>query len=135
VVPPAPAEAAPGPGKAGNPKVRTKPLIPALVEALKDADESVSVNASRALAGLGLEAVPPLVKVVRDRDNPRRLAAIDVLARMGGDGRGEQACAALPELARALQDNDPAVRRSASRAIYEIVRSVRPSQEPKRKAP
>jgi hypothetical protein len=105
-------------------------LVPALLKALQDRDETVSSNAFHSLAALGRDAVPALVKVVEEKGNRQRTTAVRILKKMAADGRGEQAWDSLPALARALQDEGPAVRQAASGAIRQIIQNTHPRPHP-----
>ncbi|MCA1685249.1 MAG: HEAT repeat domain-containing protein, partial [Planctomycetia bacterium] len=62
------------------------PVVPTLLEALKDRDESVREGAAQAIGLIGpdaAEAVPALIRGLRDRDAQVRLRAVEALARAG----------------------------------------------------
>jgi HEAT repeat protein len=116
--------------------------LPALVRALRDADEPVRLNAAYALGALGEPAVPAaadalrqgpeearraggyalsavgapgveaLVAIARDADEPARIVALSALGDMGRD-----AAAAVPALTALLRDAAGTVRRNAADAL------------------
>jgi hypothetical protein len=100
-----------------------KEVIPALIDALKDSDADVRQSAAGALAGMGRQAVGPLMEIVKDqsKDKDLRANAAYVLGLMGGNGRE-----ALPLLTKMLKDDDKDVRRRAAFAIQHIVKESGP---------
>jgi HEAT repeat protein len=98
-----------------------KELIPALIDALKDSDADVRQSAAGALAGMGRQAVTPLLDIVKDqgKDKDLRANAAYVLGLMGGNGRE-----ALPTLTKMLKDDDKDMRRRAAFAIQRIIKET-----------
>jgi HEAT repeat protein len=116
--------------------------LPALAQALRDADEPVRLNAAYALGEIGEPAVPALTDALRaGPEDARRAAgyglaaagepAVEALLGMAGDGEeqvrlaavdalgdlGRTAAPAVPVLARALRDESEWVRRHAAEAL------------------
>lgn len=87
-------------------------LIPGLLEAMGDSEKEVRQYAALAMAGLGDEAIRPLIRALDDSNNRRRAAAAYALGQMG-----MTAHTAIPLLLRRLKDEDPAVRRAAAEAL------------------
>jgi HEAT repeat protein len=90
-----------------------KPAVPALIELL--ADEEISVDAARALAAIGSEAVEPLISALTNRNQKIRLGAIAALGGMRSDARQ-----AVPALARCLGDEQSTIRLAAAEALKKI---------------
>jgi HEAT repeat protein len=86
---------------------------------------SVGFAAAVALGSIGDEAVPALVGAVRAESGPVKCWSIWALGKTG-----PAAGAAVPELERALADEDPAVRREAAAALGEIRRPGDPTRPP-----
>jgi HEAT repeat protein len=102
-----------------------KDLIPALIGAIKDKeeDETVRGNAAQALVGLGHEAVPAVLELLRSNNRDLRIKAAVVLANMkAGEAKG-----AIPVLLKALKDRkeDRDFRRQATLALSQIVATNR----------
>ena len=98
----------------------SNPLPPGLLPFLLDdleTDEHPDSYICLALSGVrGPDAVPALIAVLRDLQNPRaREGAICALGRMGPRARE-----AVPALREALHDEDQAVRVRAARALKDI---------------
>src|SRR5262249_29264244 len=72
-----------------------KDAVPALVEALKDKQAEVRVQASLALAAIGDAAVQPLIKALKDEHRQTRMGAALCLGHMGS--KAEAAAPALKE--------------------------------------
>lgn len=88
-------------------------FLPLLGKKLRDADPSVRVHALNALANIGKPAVPLLIEALqRDKD---AFWACLVLAEIGPDAQ-----AAVPELLRLVDHENPEVRREALLALAEI---------------
>jgi len=90
-----------------------KPAVPALIDLL--ADEEISVDATRALAAIGSEAVEPLISALTNRNPKIRFGAIAALGGMGSDARQ-----AVPALSRSLRDEQITVRLAAAEALKKI---------------
>lgn len=98
--------------------------VPALVEALKDADCFVRQWAAVALEWLGPraeEAVPGLIAVL---DDPEYMVRRWAAAALGAIGQAAKS--AMPELTEVLLDDEPEVREAASEAIDQIQAAVEP---------
>lgn len=109
-------------GANGTPEER----VSALVQALKEADCGVRVNAVCDLAKLGPQsknAVPALIDALDDKDWVVRVAAITALGEIGSD-----ACEAVPALIEALEKED--VCASAAIALGRIGPAAKPALEP-----
>ena len=119
----------------GNIAQKNKELIPALAAALKDngvvpgnkslKNRAVSVarQASEALGGLGPEAVPALLDVLKDKSSASAQShAADALGRIG-----PKAKAAVPLLSQTLKMDSKGVRRSAVRALGQIGPDAKPA--------
>ena len=76
---------------------------------------TMSEAATYALVRIGAPAVEQLRQELIHDDVPRRLRAIDILARIGPDAK-----AAVPDLVKMLQANDIRVRKYAARALGQI---------------
>ena len=94
-----------------------RPFLSALVLALRDEDERVKAMAAQALAHVGSDAVPDLIRLLADPSEGLRNSACIGLAGIGPAARD-----ALPALRRALADPTDNVRRFAQRAIDRIDR-------------
>ncbi len=99
-----------------------KAAIPLLIEMLRDFKyTSLADEISAALGGIGPDAIPALLDIVKDKTlkgpgNPRR-DAIRALGHMGSAAR-----AAIPALNEALEDEDVVVRLTAREALLKIRR-------------
>jgi hypothetical protein len=93
-----------------------KEIIPALLEALTDADGGVRQLAGATLVKIGPDAVPPLIEALKAKDRETRANAAYVLGHQVPPSRE-----ALPALAKALKDEDKEVRRRAAYALHSIV--------------
>ena len=116
---PPPAQEPPAP--APTPPEPQRDVIPVLVKAaLEDPNEAVRSHAAQALVALGSASVPALLEVVTDRSQPRRLAAMALLASLGA-----QAQDALEPLAAIFREEteDMTVRHTAFSAILQIGRA------------
>ncbi|HZU34808.1 MAG TPA: HEAT repeat domain-containing protein [Gemmataceae bacterium] len=93
---------------------RNRNLVPTLLDALKDKDETIRRNATEALRGLGSDAIPSLLEVLRGNDQELRVAAAILLGNMG-----PKAEVAMPALLRILRNKkEPAaLRQAASKTI------------------
>jgi hypothetical protein len=104
-------DAAP-PGEPGQ----YKDIVPALLEALADADGGVRQLAAATLVKIGPDAVPPLIEAMKAKDRETRANAAYVLGHQIVPARE-----AMPALAKALKDEDKDVRRRAAYALHSIV--------------
>ncbi len=88
--------------------------IPALIRVLGDERAEVREAAAETIAVLGDSAVPRLIEMLKDDEEPRaRIAAANTLRRLGTN-----AVAAIPTLGAAMEkDRDPAVRAEALNAL------------------
>jgi hypothetical protein len=117
---PAAAPGAPAPAGPSRPPAEPgqyKDVVPALLDALADADGSVRQLAAATLIKIGPDTVPALVVALTTKDAARRANVAYVLGQLG-----EPAQEALPALAKALKDDDAEVRRRAAYALHNIVR-------------
>jgi HEAT repeat protein len=87
----------------------------ALVEALRSDDKLLRRAAAEALATLGAEALPELVKLAGNADARLREGAARALGQMG-----VQARSGVPALTRLLKDPEAAVRTQASLALWHV---------------
>jgi HEAT repeat protein len=86
-----------------------KGAVPVLIEMLKDDDPFLRTAADRILQKIGADAMPALLKAIRDRDNEGPDA---ILGRLGATARP-----AIPELLKLLKDPDPLLRQRAARCL------------------
>ena len=104
-----------------QPPIDTRAAMPALIEAMKDADHRVRAWAAHALGEIGPDAeraVPALIKMLKDpEEGPRNCSAI-ALGRIGPAARP-----AIPALQEALNDPKKDVRFFALKAIKRIQKS------------
>lgn len=99
-----------------GPEART--TIPALIELLKDEEDSVRFSAACALRSMGPEAktaIPALMQLLKDEFWWVQAAAADALGQMGADAK-----AAVPTLIRLVQEKDGAICREAAEALGSI---------------
>src|SRR5262249_34880997 len=92
--------------------------VPALLEALSDADAEVrrlALVALRQLDAPTKEHAPALAGLLKDAQAPERLYAIEALGRLG-----TQAAEAAPGLTGALKDPNRAVRLQAALAVLKV---------------
>ena len=132
-----------------------KGAIPALAEVLRDQDQYVAIDASHVLEGMGPDAVPSLLPLLRDcQPRVRELAARDFAAHRAGRQAGRyrarratsgQGCfgpsgrslcsremgpdgkAAIPALAEVLRDRDRYVAVDASHVLERMGPEAVPS--------
>lgn len=103
-----------------RPRLAIAACVPALVEALGDADDRVRGLAAQAVGATGAAgapAVPALVRMLGSADEGDRNTACLALGNIGPAAK-----AALPALEKALSDPSQNVQRFASRAIARINR-------------
>jgi hypothetical protein len=95
-----------------------KDLLPIALEALKDQDPEIHINAMKTILNLGREAVPALVEALKGKDTDLRIWAALLLGDLAVEAR-----AALPTLLVIVKDKNEnkTVRVLASRAITNIV--------------
>ena len=86
--------------------------LPALTTALDDPDAKVREAAAQAVGQLGPDAVPTLAGMLTHRDKYVRRNAVWGLGKLGPLAR-----AVLPDLCRALQDEDPRTASGAAQAL------------------
>jgi HEAT repeat protein len=114
---PAPAAYVPPPAPQPQPQAGVavaKELIPGLIEALKDEDETVRTNVTYTLLAIGEAAAPALIKALHDENKTMRVTAASILGKMG---KGAHSNRILFALLKALKDKDVEVRRAASAAL------------------
>jgi HEAT repeat protein len=95
-----------------------KPVVPALIELLRDPSEEVRWNAALTLGKIGpgaQAAVPALIAALKDTDANVREHAAESLGQIGAEAR-----AAVPPLTATLKDSSPRVRRDAVRSLGQI---------------
>ena len=97
----------------GNIGEAARASVPQMIVMFKDDDSLVYEPARLGLANFGVIAVPALIDLLRDPDN--RAAAAAVLGDIGPEAE-----AAVPALARALEDSDDDVRRTSADALGDI---------------
>jgi hypothetical protein len=97
-----------------------KEVIPGLIEALKDDDETVRNNVSYSLLAIGEAAAPALIKALHAENKTMRVTAASVLGKMG---KGAQCNRVLFALIKALKDKDVEVRRAASAALIQLLQA------------
>ena len=91
-------------------------VVPALIAALGHENGGVQHNAGMALALIGADAVPALVRMLREDPRPERRASAGwALSMMGGD-----AAPAIDALTQALRDPDKHVRGTARYALHQL---------------
>ncbi len=89
------------------------PAVPALAHlAVAEADDQIADLAAEALGSIGPRAVPALVTMLRTGRATVRVRALTALEKVG-----PKAAAAIPELLRALEDRDEAVRAAAAETM------------------
>ena len=86
-----------------------QPALPDLVQALSHADADTARAAALALGRVGPAAITELKKVLAQSNPVRQCRAIEALEGIGPE--------TAPLLIESLSDHDPAVRRSAARAL------------------
>jgi HEAT repeat protein len=95
----------------------TTEVLPALLAKLNDGKPPERSRAAQTLGMLGpkvaTEALPALIRALRDDDDEVRKGAVISLMQFGN--------AAAPALRQALSDRCPAIRRDAERALERIV--------------
>jgi hypothetical protein len=93
-------------------------LLPVTIEALKDEDLEIRINAIKTLMTLGREAVPALVETLKGKDTELRIWAALILGNLGTEAKE-----ALPTLLTVFKDKNEnrVVRGLVSRAISNIV--------------
>src|SRR5262249_12395073 len=96
-----------------------KTAIPALVEALKDTDSRVRVQASLALGAIGQAAIPALIDATKQKNKYLQMGAALALGHMGPAAKGS--VSALGEL---LSAKDVRVRCHAAQALWRIDRQT-----------
>ena len=96
---------------------RTQGAIPALIEALKDADPFVRDNAVDAICSMAPgEVVPGLIRALKDANPNSRRRAAEALMRLG-----RYVDDAIPDLIVLLKDENADVRRAATEALRRIL--------------
>lgn len=95
---------------------QARQLVPQLGTALNSTDEALSDSAAKALAAMGRDAVPELVKHLGAESSRTRRLAIFSLAAIGSAARP-----AIPALEQRLQDEDEEVRQLAEMALRSIL--------------
>ncbi len=89
-----------------------------LIDGLEDKDGEVRQLVAAALVQIGANAVDPLVKVLqnKDKDAVARANAAYVLGQIGPSARQ-----ALPQLTKAMKDEDAQVRRRVAFALARVL--------------
>lgn len=82
---------------------------------LKNENEPLRLYAARALAEMGLEALPALVEALGHKEAPVRYWAATGLGNIGPNAKQ-----AIPALSQALEDASASVRTSAALALWKI---------------
>jgi hypothetical protein len=100
--------------------VPTRDLVPALIDALRDPDSDVRLNAAVALAAVGPDAVESLTAALNDRNPDARAGAAYALGLIGAP-----AAPATAELIKKLKDDETEVRRQTAQALGRIVAASR----------
>ncbi len=106
----------------GGPKLDLRPVLPALLAALRDSDAGVRAWVAQDISDIGpgaATAVPGLRAMLHSPDPGSRGTACNALGAIGSAAQG-----ALPDLRRALNDSSPEVRQSARDAITRIGRAA-----------
>jgi hypothetical protein len=102
-------------------RVGPKQIVRALLKAVtdKDEDEAVRSHAAQGLVGLGHDAVPSLIELLKGKDNDLRIKAATILANM----KAGQAQEAIPILLKVIKNKkeDKDLRRQATFALSQIV--------------
>jgi HEAT repeat protein len=93
-----------------------QPAVPALIDALADADPSVGFYSEGPLLAVGPGAVDGLIAALRDQRADVRAHAARILGRLAP----ENARSAVDALSEALRDDDSEVRRQAAYALGAI---------------
>jgi HEAT repeat protein len=89
-----------------------KEVPPELLKALEDREPPARIKAIKALSKLGLEAVPPLVKALRDEESQVSQSAAYALGLIRGERK-----AFVAALGPHLKDRDTAVRKGVAAAL------------------
>lgn len=90
--------------------------VPYLVEALRgERDYTVRTEAGLALSAIGNAAVPPLIKLLEDKNWSVRYVAIEAISDIG-----PPASAAGPRLTELTKDDNKNVRRAAYKALGDV---------------
>lgn len=106
----------------GGAKLDLRPVLPALLRALRDSDSGVRAWAAQDISDIGegaATAVPQLRAMLQSPDAESRGTACGALGAIGFAARG-----ALPDLRHALSDSSPEVRQAARDAIVRIGRDA-----------
>ena len=91
------------------------PRIQNLMSALRSENIDVRGQATEVLGKIGLEAVPALIKALKDGDKIVRSSTAEALIKIGPEAK-----AAVPALIETLNDKDGYVRRRAADALGKI---------------
>ncbi len=92
-----------------------KEAIPSLIKTLKDEAGSARAAASQALSKIGQPAVKDLIRLLSDRDQALRVRAMQTLGQIGPDAKE-----AIPALNKAAMDEDETVRVTAKVSLDKI---------------
>jgi HEAT repeat protein len=92
--------------------LEARAAIPALSRALRDPQGRVRWEAANALSSMGKESMTVLVEALNEKDSKVRQAAAHGLGQIG-----PEAVAAVPALAKGLEDPDQSVRNSAAYSL------------------
>lgn len=104
----------------GGVQVPDPPVIPTLMNTLRDPDLETRSYAATALAALGEQVVAPLMESLKDKDRNARAGAAYALSQLG-----VAAGPAKPLLLAALKDEDKDVRRQAAYALSRLLTAER----------
>lgn len=96
------------------------PVIPSLMNALKDPDLETRSYAATALAAFGAPVVDPLMIALKDKDRHARLGAAYALGQLGTTARPAKSL-----LLATLKDEDKDVRRQAAYALSRLLTAER----------
>jgi TolB-like protein len=100
----------------GNIKTRNPKGIEMLIESFPDYDNGVSYEAEEAIKGIGLPAMPYLIKGLGHKEHAVRFRCAKALGNLGRSAKS-----ALPELKRLSEkDSDPYVQKEAKGALQMI---------------
>ena len=102
----------------GKIRPEAKEAIPALIETIRQTrnhDKKILLGCNYALLAMGKEIVPYMISLLRDDEWEMRRGAAWILGKVGPDAKD-----AVPALAEALKDPNPAVQKKAAEALQKI---------------